>query len=157
MKNAADPERVTRELSEISNALTDAIDEVREIAHNLRPYQLDRLGLTQALRSLAAKMSESSAVKFSTDIENIDELFTAETSTHRIPYRAGIREQYSQALGRFGGLHCRETEPVGRSTSSCGTMAGDSGMIRSMPSQTLRFRPQRHRTTCEDAGRDLDR
>jgi signal transduction histidine kinase/sugar lactone lactonase YvrE len=81
MKKAADPERVTTELSEISNALTDAIDEVREIAHNLRPYQLDRLGLTQALQSLAERMSESSAVKFSTDIENIDELFAAETST----------------------------------------------------------------------------
>jgi signal transduction histidine kinase len=61
--------------------LTDAIEEVREIAHNLRPYQLDRLGLTQALRSLAGKVSESSPVKFSTDIEDIDESFTAETST----------------------------------------------------------------------------
>jgi signal transduction histidine kinase/ligand-binding sensor domain-containing protein len=99
MKNAADPERVTRELSEISSALTDAIDEVREIAHNLRPYQLDRLGLTQALQSLAGKMSESSAVKFSTNIENIDELFAAETST--IIYRI-VQESVNNILRHSG-------------------------------------------------------
>ncbi len=99
MKKAADPERVTRELSEISSALTDAIEEVREIAHNLRPYQLDRLGLTQALQSLAGKMSESSTVKFSTDIENIDELFTAETST--IVYRI-VQESVNNILKHSG-------------------------------------------------------
>jgi signal transduction histidine kinase len=95
MKNPADPERVTRELSEISNALTDAIDEVREIAHNLRPYQLDRLGLTQALQSLAEKLNESSAVKFSTGIENIDDLFTAEANT--IIYRI-VQESVNNIL-----------------------------------------------------------
>jgi signal transduction histidine kinase/ligand-binding sensor domain-containing protein len=99
IKNTADPERVTRELSEISNALTDAIDEVREIAHNLRPYQLDRLGLTQALQSLAAKLNESSAVKFSTGIEDIDELFTAEAST--ILYRI-VQESVNNILRHAG-------------------------------------------------------
>ena len=99
MKKAADPGRVTRELSEISNALTDAIDEVREIAHNLRPYQLDRLGLTQALQSLAEKMSESSTTKFSTDIDNIDSLFTAETST--ILYRI-VQESVNNILKHSG-------------------------------------------------------
>lgn len=99
MKKAADPGRVTKELSEISNALTNAIDEVREIAHNLRPYQLDRLGLTQALQSLAEKMSESSTTKFSTDIDNIDSLFTAETST--ILYRI-VQESVNNILTHSG-------------------------------------------------------
>ena len=99
LKKAADPERVTKEFSEISNALTDAIDEVRDIAHNLRPYQLDRLGLTQALQSLAQKMSESSTTAFTTDIENIDVLFTADTST--ILYRI-VQESVNNILTHAG-------------------------------------------------------
>ncbi len=95
MKNVSEPERVTKELSEISNALTDAIDEVREIAHNLRPYQLDRLGLTRALQSLAEKMSESSTTTFTADMDNIDELFTPETST--ILYRI-VQESVNNIL-----------------------------------------------------------
>jgi signal transduction histidine kinase len=99
LKNTADPERVSRELSEISSAMTDAIDEVREIAHNLRPYQLDRLGLTQALRSLGGTMSESSAVKCSADIENIDGIFSAEEST--IVYRI-VQESANNILKHSG-------------------------------------------------------
>ena len=99
MKNVFEPERVTKELSEISNALTDAIDEVREIAHNLRPYQLDRLGLTQALQSLAGRMNESSTTIFLADIDNIDEMFTSETST--ILYRI-VQESVNNILKHAG-------------------------------------------------------
>jgi signal transduction histidine kinase len=99
IRNAAHPERVTTELSAISSALTNAIDEVREIAHNLRPYQLDRLGLTRALSSLAGKMSESSSTTFATEIENIDSLFTPETST--IVYRI-VQESVNNILKHAG-------------------------------------------------------
>jgi signal transduction histidine kinase len=99
MKKTGDPERVTKELSEISSALTGAIDEVREIAHNLRPYQLDRLGLTQALQSLAKKMSESSTTLFSTDLDDIDVLFTPEMST--VLYRI-VQEAVNNILKHSG-------------------------------------------------------
>ena len=36
-------------MDEISATATSAIEEVREIAHNLRPYELDRLGLIAAI------------------------------------------------------------------------------------------------------------
>jgi signal transduction histidine kinase len=81
LQKLGDPARVSRELSEISGALSDAIEEVREIAHNLRPYQLDRLGLTAALRALAGSLSRSSLIAFSADLENIDALFGPEPST----------------------------------------------------------------------------
>src|SRR5205085_667494 len=44
-------ERTTEQLNEIADAATQAIDEVREIAYNLRPYHLDRLGLTKAIEA----------------------------------------------------------------------------------------------------------
>jgi signal transduction histidine kinase len=78
IRHAADLGRLGKELSGISYALSDAINEVREIAHNLRPYQLDRLGLTSALRSLADTMNESSSTRFLVDIVDIDDAFTPE-------------------------------------------------------------------------------
>ena len=39
LRGAADPERVAEQLEEISFAASSAIDEVREIAHNLRPHE----------------------------------------------------------------------------------------------------------------------
>jgi len=80
MMKAADAESVTRELSEISDALTEAIDEVREIAHNLRPYHLDRLGLSKALRALVERMRESSTVEFRETIDPIDSCLSPENS-----------------------------------------------------------------------------
>ena len=80
MKKAGDTEGVTRELSEISDALTEAIDEVREIAHNLRPYHLDRLGLTKAFRALIERMRESSTIAFDEMIDPIDSFLGPEES-----------------------------------------------------------------------------
>src|SRR5207249_10930817 len=67
-------------LEEIGSVMTRSIEEVREIAHNLRPYQLDRLGLTKAIRSLVGTISESSGISFRADIENVDADFSAEES-----------------------------------------------------------------------------
>ncbi len=39
LRGAADPERVAEQLEEISFTASSAIDEVREIAHNLRPHE----------------------------------------------------------------------------------------------------------------------
>ena len=75
-----DPLRTSKEFSEITAVITNAIDEVRRLAHNLRPYQLDRLGLTRALTALAETMSASSTTVFYPEIENIDSFFNADAS-----------------------------------------------------------------------------
>ena len=51
---------------------------MREIYYNLRPYLLDRLGLTKALKSLFNKTAENSNLEIKTEIENIDSIFTSE-------------------------------------------------------------------------------
>jgi signal transduction histidine kinase/ligand-binding sensor domain-containing protein len=62
------------QLEEISETASSAIDEVRRIAHNLRPVELDHLGLTRSLEVLLSRMSSSSPILFSGDLEPIDTL-----------------------------------------------------------------------------------
>lgn len=62
----------------ISTIISDSLKEVREISHNLRPYQLDRLGLTDTLHSTVQKVSESSSIVIERDIDDVDNVFTKE-------------------------------------------------------------------------------
>jgi signal transduction histidine kinase len=72
--------RVEREqVEEICTEASSAIAEVREISYDLRPYLLDRLGLTKALRSMVENVGKASATTFSASIDDIDDLFTPES------------------------------------------------------------------------------
>ncbi len=72
-------EFLREQLSEISSPASTTLDEVRQIAYNLHPYQLSRLGLTKAIRSIITNVKDSSSINFSDDLENIDNLFSKET------------------------------------------------------------------------------
>jgi len=73
------PVALAEQLQEISKAAAQSLEEVRTTAHALRPYELERLGLTRAIEDTAQKAAETSAVKFSCAVENIDGLFPPET------------------------------------------------------------------------------
>jgi len=76
-------EAVVRErLNEISGATSQALEEVRQITHGLRPYQLDRLGLTQALRDTVSRASANSAILFASRVEDIDTVFDKDSEIH---------------------------------------------------------------------------
>ncbi len=79
-------DRISEQLEEISSTATSAIDELHEIAHNLRPYELDRLGLVKAVETMVAKLGSSLAIQLSADLDQIDGLLSpaAETSVYRI-------------------------------------------------------------------------
>jgi signal transduction histidine kinase len=51
------------QLGEISRVASASLAEVREISHGLRPYQLDRLGLTKALQAMVAGVAAASGVQ----------------------------------------------------------------------------------------------
>jgi signal transduction histidine kinase/ligand-binding sensor domain-containing protein len=74
-----DPDRAFDQVSEIVATASDALKEVREIAYNLRPVELDRLGLTKALRAMVKKVSGSSRINISAGIDEIDRLFSTES------------------------------------------------------------------------------
>jgi signal transduction histidine kinase len=73
-QNADDTTRATQ-LQDVSQTVSQTIEEVREISHNLRPYQLDRLGLTKAVQSVLKKISDSGSLAIAGEIANIDGLF----------------------------------------------------------------------------------
>ncbi|HQU85259.1 MAG TPA: two-component regulator propeller domain-containing protein [Pyrinomonadaceae bacterium] len=73
IKKADDLERVTKELNNISESATQALDEVREITNNLRPQLLDRLGLMKAINSMIKKVS--GVVEIESEIDSIDKIF----------------------------------------------------------------------------------
>jgi signal transduction histidine kinase/streptogramin lyase len=59
-------------LSEISAEASQALSEVREISYNLRPYQLDRIGLTKAIEAIIKKASGATVITFTAEIDGID-------------------------------------------------------------------------------------
>jgi ligand-binding sensor domain-containing protein/signal transduction histidine kinase len=71
LKAGEDLAAMRAQLREISEVSGQAIEEVRGIARALRPYQLDRLGLTLALRALAGQQAASSSFRVETDIAEL--------------------------------------------------------------------------------------
>lgn len=65
-------------LTEISENTSLAIDEVRQISHNLRPRQLERLGLTSTIEQMLRQLRSSTDIKFITETDNIDGLLSRE-------------------------------------------------------------------------------
>lgn len=77
LKKTNDPE-VKEQMIEISNLTSSTIDEVREISYNLRPYELDRLGLGKTIKSLVDKVCKSTGINFICAVDDIDKIFTPE-------------------------------------------------------------------------------
>jgi signal transduction histidine kinase len=73
---------VRERLDDISNTISQALDEIRHITHGLRPYQLDRLGLTQAIRASVSRAAEGSPISFAVRVEDIDGLFDKDAEIH---------------------------------------------------------------------------
>jgi signal transduction histidine kinase len=66
------------QFDEITTSATQAIDEVRRIAYNLRPLNLERLGLTTVIEELIEKVSGSSGIQFFCDVMPLDGALTAD-------------------------------------------------------------------------------
>jgi signal transduction histidine kinase len=77
-----DVQGLRQRLDEISSASSQAIEEVRQITHGLRPYQLDRLGLTQAIRTSVSQATANDSISFATRVEDVDGLFDKDAEIH---------------------------------------------------------------------------
>jgi signal transduction histidine kinase len=67
-------------LEEVSKLASSTVEEIRSISHSLSPYQLDQLGLTEALESMIDTIGKSSGIGFHQDIDMVDDLFSAEAA-----------------------------------------------------------------------------
>lgn len=82
LHHSADAETTTQRVEEISGETSQAIHEVKEISYNLRPHQLDQLGLSKTIESLLRRVGNSSGIPFSIAVENIDGLLSKEAEIH---------------------------------------------------------------------------
>jgi signal transduction histidine kinase len=82
MQSAKDEPLVQQRLDEISVIASQAVEEVRQITHNLRPYQLDRLGLAQAIRAIVERAAENCPIVFASHVDDIDGIFGKESEIH---------------------------------------------------------------------------
>jgi ligand-binding sensor domain-containing protein/signal transduction histidine kinase len=70
-----DPEQAFEQIEEIAGAAGEALAEVREIAQNLRPFHIDRLGLTKAIEALVRKVNTGN-LQCTAQVDKIDALLT---------------------------------------------------------------------------------
>ncbi|HWK08819.1 MAG TPA: two-component regulator propeller domain-containing protein, partial [Vicinamibacterales bacterium] len=67
------------ELDLIATTASQAIAEVREIAYDLGPYHLDRIGLAAALGDMLRRAAEASSMRVTTDLESHDGALSRDT------------------------------------------------------------------------------
>lgn len=81
-----DQPQAKEELMNVVDAVTAALKSVRSIAYNLRPFQLDRLGLTETIRSTVRAVQQVTPIKIETEIATVDGLLNhdAEIGVFRI-------------------------------------------------------------------------
>jgi len=73
-----EPEKLLEQMNEISELTSATLNDVREISYNLRPYELDRLGLTKTIESMIERANNSTSINFVSNIDNIDKVFIPE-------------------------------------------------------------------------------
>ncbi len=71
-------ENAPGQLEYISDIASQAIHEVREISYNLHPYQLERLGLKEAIDSATRKIASASRIRFQTSLDELNGKFSRE-------------------------------------------------------------------------------
>jgi signal transduction histidine kinase/ligand-binding sensor domain-containing protein len=67
---------VEEQLEELSHSAGAAIDECREIAYNLRPYQISRFGLSKSLQGIFMRINDVTDIQATVEIESIDGLLS---------------------------------------------------------------------------------
>lgn len=89
------PEKVVAQVTEVSTVASAAIREVREIAQNLRPFQLDELGLAKSIVAMARKLAESSGIEFRAELDGLE---GAVPSGHEIHLYRVVQECLSNVV-----------------------------------------------------------
>jgi len=113
VNDVANPKNLVEQLYEITATASAASKEVRKIAHNLRPFELDRLGVTRSIELIVDKFATSSSIEISADLDLIDKLLPPEAET-------GLYRIVQEALNNLV-KHSKATEASVKIThTSCG-------------------------------------
>lgn len=102
-QQSGSPEKLAEQLDQAAEITSGAIREVREISQNLRPFQLDELGLSKAIGAMIRKVAETSSTRFTTDIV---ELRGALPSKFEINFYRIIQECLNNVVKHAGASEC---------------------------------------------------
>jgi signal transduction histidine kinase/streptogramin lyase len=103
--------------------LADRIEEeMKTIAYALRPYHLDKVGLTRSIQELVLEMGDASGVELSMELTPIDDLFSSESEIHI--YRM-IQESLNNVV-KHSGAH-RATVTISRAAEAVEIRVEDDG------------------------------
>jgi signal transduction histidine kinase len=96
-KGTAADDSDTQTIAEISDEASSAMAETREICYNLRPFQLDRLGLTKAIEAMVRTTGIASGIRFTAELDNIDDVFPEDL---RINFYRIVQESLGNIMKR---------------------------------------------------------
>jgi signal transduction histidine kinase/ligand-binding sensor domain-containing protein len=147
LEHSAEPGRMSEQIREVSSMASQALREVRGMAQDLRPFQLDEMGLTRAIVAMTRRLADSSRIQFHTDIADLSGELPKHSEIHF--YRI-VQElltnilKHSQATE--ANLTIRRAGPVLRALIQDNGCGFDSGEARSHEGFGLRGIRERVRT-----------
>jgi signal transduction histidine kinase len=97
--SAQSDEEKRQTIEEINAEASHAIEETRTISYDLRPFQLDRLGLTKAIEALVRSTSRATNINFTTSIADIDASFPEDL---RINFYRIVQESLNNIMKHSG-------------------------------------------------------
>jgi len=131
------PIKLAEQLAEAAAMTSDAIREVREISQNLRPFQIDELGLTKALAAMVRKLGSASSIQFHCELV---ELRGALSPEHEINFYRIAQECLNNVVKHSDARHCSLT--VTRSDRVVRLLITDDGRGFSMSTLPTVGKPQ---------------
>ena len=121
-------------MEEINAEASAAIEETRAISYALRPFQLDRLGLTRAIQALAKTVTRASEIQVETDLADVDDVFPEEL---RINFYRIVQESLNNVVKHSGAS--RATVVVRRDRQMVTLTVADDG--QGLPSEANAAQP----------------
>jgi signal transduction histidine kinase len=115
-------------LEEIRTEASQAIEETRAISYALRPFQLDRLGLTKAIQALTKTVARASQIELTAELDDIDDVFGEEL---RINFYRIVQEALNNVVKHSGATQGKVV--VRRMKSSVVLTVSDNG--KGLPSE----------------------
>jgi len=81
-KAGTDAVMVSEQLDEIINTAGTTLEDMRKIAHNLRPLNLERFGLTETISHTIKNVGASSGIEVQANLDPIDTILAPEVEIH---------------------------------------------------------------------------
>ncbi|MFU8859722.1 MAG: sensor histidine kinase [Cyclonatronaceae bacterium] len=73
---------IAEQLDEISRTASETLEEMRKISYSLRPFNLERFGLTRSISRAVEDVIDSTNIRFTQKIDLVDNILKPEAEIH---------------------------------------------------------------------------